>query len=163
MRKWDIRVKPFKPVIEFKVDTNFATTADIWVGDDSLLMATGHRGFNFEGAEVKLWDLRNFGTESVLFKFDKHEFSPESVRFLRDAGPKPLIVSASKDASLCVIDEKGELLSREKHLDSFACMEVLGSAPWDNNIKIIVAADIKQKILMYTYNTQTQELRPYNQ
>ena len=106
MRMWDSRVKPFKPVIEFKVDTNFATTADIWMSEGGAeLLATGHRGFNGEGCDVKLWDLRNFGEASTLITFDKHEFTPESVCFLRDTGDKPVIVSASKDCSINVIDE----------------------------------------------------------
>ena len=59
MRVFDIRRKPFKPVIEFKVDTNFATTCDLWSdGNEDRFLVTGHRGFNGAGAEVKLWDLR---------------------------------------------------------------------------------------------------------
>ena len=59
IRAFDTRVKPFKPVVEFKVDTNFATTCDLWSeGTQDKYMVTGHRGFNGEGADVKLWDLR---------------------------------------------------------------------------------------------------------
>jgi hypothetical protein len=58
MRLWDCRVKPFKPVVEFKLDTNFATTCDIWEdGASDLHVVTGHRGFNSQGCDVKLWDL----------------------------------------------------------------------------------------------------------
>jgi WD40 repeat protein len=62
LRLWDIRARPFKPQVEFKVGTNFATNCDImsFEGED-LYLATGHRGFNNEGAEIKLWDLRSFG------------------------------------------------------------------------------------------------------
>ena len=87
MRLWDIRLKLFKPAIEFKVGTNFATNCDIQT--DSLLsqdsyIVTGHRGFNNSGAEVKMWDLKAFGKneESLKFTYDKHKFSPEAVRFL---------------------------------------------------------------------------------
>ena len=59
LRMFDIRAKPFKPVVEVKVDTNFATTCDIWTeGSEDKYLVTGHRGFNDSGAEVKLWDLR---------------------------------------------------------------------------------------------------------
>ena len=59
LRAFDTRVKPFKPVVEFKVDTNFATTCDVWSeGNEDKYLVTGHRGFNGAGAEVKLWDLR---------------------------------------------------------------------------------------------------------
>ena len=61
LRIWDIRKKPFKPQVEIKVGTNFATNGDILHDDNSgVYLATGHRGFNNEGAEVKLWDLNNF-------------------------------------------------------------------------------------------------------
>lgn len=59
LRVFDTRVKPFKPTVEFKVDTNFATTCDVWSeGSEDKYLVTGHRGFNGAGAEVKLWDLR---------------------------------------------------------------------------------------------------------
>jgi hypothetical protein len=57
MRIWDVRALPFKPSIECKIGTNFATHADIIDVDGKSLLVTGHRGFNNEGAEVKLWDL----------------------------------------------------------------------------------------------------------
>ena len=53
------------------------------------------------------------------------------------------MISASKDTTLNVIDFEGQVLSSVKHNDGFACMEVLGSAPWDSKVKIIVAADLK--------------------
>jgi hypothetical protein len=73
MRVWDIREKPFKPSIEFKSGTNFATSADMWMPESGEeYLATGHRGFNGEGAEVKLWDLRNFSNESIIYEFKEH-------------------------------------------------------------------------------------------
>ena len=73
MRIWDIREKPFQPAIEFKSGTNFATSADIWSPEGNTeFLATGHRGFNNEGAEVKLWDLRNFSNETVVYEFKEH-------------------------------------------------------------------------------------------
>ena len=92
---FDIRVKPFKPVVEVKVDTNFATTCDIWTeGNEDKYLVTGHRGFNDSGAEVKLWDLRkvqkakNEGATANLtqFVYEGHSFSPESVRFIKPLG-----------------------------------------------------------------------------
>ncbi len=52
IRLWDVREKPFKPSIEAKVGTNFATTGDIREVNGKPMLATGHRGFNNEGAEV---------------------------------------------------------------------------------------------------------------
>lgn len=101
LRTWDIRDKPFKPAIEFKILTNFATNCDILnsKGNDKYLV-TGHRGFNNEGADVNLWDLRKFGPESIVFNYKHHSYTPESVRFIDN----DLIVSASKDAHIHLID-----------------------------------------------------------
>jgi len=82
LRLWDIKARPFKPAIEFKVGPNFATTCDILSceGED-LYLVTGHRGFNNQGADVKLWDLREFSQDNLVFSYTKHTFSPQSVRF----------------------------------------------------------------------------------
>eukprot|EP00347_Sterkiella_histriomuscorum_P012760 403367326 len=73
LRLWDIRSKPFKPQIEFKVGANFATTCDILSeGTDDKYLVTGHRGFNDVGADIKLWDLRNFSQESLKWTYTKH-------------------------------------------------------------------------------------------
>jgi hypothetical protein len=53
------------------------------------------------------------------------------------------MISASKDTTINVLDSEGEVLSSVKHNDGFACMEVLGTAPWNSAISIIVAADLK--------------------
>ena len=83
LRLWDIRARPFKPAIEFKVGSNFATTCDVlsFDGQDTKLV-TGHRGFNNAGADVKLWDLREFGEDKLLWTYPHHKFNPESVRFV---------------------------------------------------------------------------------
>ena len=49
------------------------------------------------GADVKLWDLRSFSEDKLLWTYPHHKFNPESVRFITYASPKPIIVSASKD------------------------------------------------------------------
>lgn len=71
LRLWDIKIKPFKPTIEVKIGTNFATTCDISTSENRALnIVTGHRGFNNEGAEIKLWDLRALNNDSVpLFTY----------------------------------------------------------------------------------------------
>jgi hypothetical protein len=63
-------------------------------GNDKTLLVTGHRGFNNEGAEVKLWDLSNFQASSEpVWTYTKHKFTPESVKFINE----DLILTASKD------------------------------------------------------------------
>ena len=88
MRVFDTRVKPFKPVVEFKVDTNFAVTCDVWSeGNEDRYLVTGHRGFNGEGADVKLWDLRKLlavegndavksSTQLTDYEYTGHQFTP---------------------------------------------------------------------------------------
>lgn len=118
LRLWDVRQKPFKPAIEIKVGTNFATNCDI--NDHNLV--TGHRGFNNEGAEVKLWDLRHFkSSEDVVFTYKEHKFSPESVRF----ASHDLIVSAAKDQTIHLIDMEGKQHDCFNHKSSFASMTIL--------------------------------------
>lgn len=73
---------------------NFATNCDIlsYEGED-LYLVTGHSGFNNSGSDIKLWDLRSFGRENLIYTYSKHQFTPVSVRFYGEE----LIVSASKD------------------------------------------------------------------
>ena len=143
LRTFDIRIKPFKPIVEFKVDTNFATTCDIWSqGNEDKFFVTGHRGFNGSGAEVKLWDLRKVlqaDREPVAFSltgfiYSGHQFTPESVRFVKPleggSAEQCTIISASKDATMQVIDEAGNSVSSERNTDGFACMDVLAMAPF---------------------------------
>lgn len=90
-------MKPFKPAVDFLIGSNFATTCDILKEEEDKYLVTGHRGFNNSGAEVKLWDLRSFSKENLLFSYDKHAYTPESTRFAHNSNNDPLILSASKD------------------------------------------------------------------
>jgi hypothetical protein len=92
IRIFDIRAKPFKPQLEVKVGTNFATTCDLFSTGE--LFSTGHRGFNGSGSDVMLWSLKKL--DEPLFTFTDHQFTPETVRFLDHN--KPTIASAAKDA-----------------------------------------------------------------
>ena len=127
LRQWDINSKPFKPSIELKVGSNFATNCDIL----EHLLVTGHRGFNNEGAEVKLWDLRNL--DKPVWTYSEHSFTPESVRFVSPS----LIASASKDKTVRLIDPTAaETLSVYTHDNAFSSMCVMDE-------KTLVAADVE--------------------
>ena len=80
-----------RPATEIKSGANFAVTCDIF---EYRLIATGHRGFNDSGSDVKHWDLNKL--DKPLSIFSKHQFTPESVRFLNYPS-EPVTVSASKD------------------------------------------------------------------
>mmetsp|Transcript_25026 Transcript_25026/g.24492 ORF Transcript_25026/g.24492 Transcript_25026/m.24492 type:complete len:102 (+) Transcript_25026:754-1059(+) len=101
-------MRPFKAAVEFKVGSNFATTCDILSceGED-LYLVTGHSGFNNEGSDVKLWDLRSFSSENLVFTYKQHTFSPQSVRFQSGMGTEEMIVSAGKDQMIHVINLEG--------------------------------------------------------
>ena len=179
IRAFDTRKKPFKPAVEFKVDTNFATTMDICSEDRYL--ATGHRGFDGAGCAVKLWDLRkvmaitasdNVTSEQLTeFEYSGHKFTPESVRFVKSlettSNPSSSgvnIISASKDATLQAIGSDGQSRSTERNSDGFACMDVLAKCPFgaNNNVdqsRIVVTADIKQRLQVYLYDESTSILR----
>jgi hypothetical protein len=130
-----------------KVGTNFATTCDLLPQTD--LFVTGHRGFNGSGSDVMLWNLKKLS--EPLFTFSDHQFTPESVRFLNHE--KPLIVSAAKDAVLHILSESGNSLATSSHETGFACMETLRTAhPKNENQRILVCADIRQKLLIYTFD-----------
>lgn len=87
MRIYDIRQRPLCVAQQVKVGSNFATTCDIFKDSDTSMIATGHRGFNADGSEVKLWDTRAF--TAAIGEFKGHSYSTESVRFLPGLGPDP--------------------------------------------------------------------------
>ena len=173
MRAFDTRAKPFKPIVEFKVDTNFATTCDIWSeGNEDKYIATGHRGFNGAGAEVKLWDLRKVlavtasdnVTSSALtnFVYDGHTFTPESVRFVKSLSDSAVdakmnILAASKDSTISAIDRDGNQVSRVRNSDGFACMDILADTPFitpgaSQRSRVVITADIKQHLQVYLFD-----------
>lgn len=74
LRLWDIRERPIRATMALTVGNNFATRCD--VSEDYIL--TAHRGFNAEGCEAKMWDIRN---EKHLMTFGNHKQSVESAVF----------------------------------------------------------------------------------
>ena len=88
LRVWDIREKQIWKSAVFKVGDNFATCCDS-SGD---LVATGHKGCNEDGCEVKLWDLRK---NEMIVSCKNHSQSVESVKFVNEK-----IVSCGKDGKI---------------------------------------------------------------
>ena len=74
LRLWDIRERPIRPAMSLTVGNNFATRCD--VSEDYIL--TAHRGFNAEGCEAKMWDIRQ---EKHLVTFSGHKQSVEGAVF----------------------------------------------------------------------------------
>lgn len=152
LRLWDVRAKPFKPSVDFKVGTNFATTCDILTEDGSdKYLATGHRGFNNEGADVKMWDLRKFGADSLVFNYTKHKFNPEAVRFITE----DLIITASKDQSMHLITLSGDQIDVMNHSESLISMGCVGP-------KYVVAADVKGGVSLYHFDKKRRHILSYD-
>ena len=86
----------------------------------------------------------------MVFTYNKHKFSPEAVRFIGD----DLIVSASKDQSIHLIDLEGNQKDVVKHTESFASMAVVGG-------KYVVAADVKANILLYLFDEKEKAITLY--
>ena len=74
LRLWDVRESPIRATMAVTVGNNFATRCD--VSEDLIL--TAHRGFNAEGCEAKMWDIRH---EKLLMTFSGHKQSVESAVF----------------------------------------------------------------------------------
>ena len=83
-----------------------------------------------------------------IWVFDKHEFTPETVRFL---GKSEVCLSASKDTSMRSLSvETGAQIASTKNQQAFACMDVLNKAPFAANKSVVVTADVKSNIMVYT-------------
>lgn len=97
VRVWDIRQSSQQPAFHMTGYVYFPLCMDIH--KDGFMMATGCRGFNFVGCEVKLWDLRN--TSKFLSEFKGHGQDVNSCKFLHD---DKVLLSASKDGSVIAWD-----------------------------------------------------------
>lgn len=89
LRIWDIRENnTLRPSEIISVGDNFATCCDV---DDNYIV-TGHRGFDVEGCEAKLWDRRKI---ALVHELKGHTEAVEGVKFI-DQG----IVTCGKDGKL---------------------------------------------------------------
>lgn len=103
LRIWDIREAPMKLSCITSVGDNFCTNCDI---KDNLI-ATGHRGFDSQGCETKLWDKRNL---SKLVDIRGHEQSVEGTLFINES-----LFTCSKDGKINRYNLKGEIIESWSH------------------------------------------------
>jgi WD40 repeat protein len=95
VRVWDVRQPSTSgkaPAMRIGGFVYFALCIDM--SSDGVHMATGCKGFNGVGCEVKLWDLRD--TSKPVREFQEHQQDVTACTFLDEAS----LVSCSKDGSL---------------------------------------------------------------
>jgi WD40 repeat protein len=95
---------------------------------------------------VKLWDLHSFGQENLVYTYSKHSYSPEAVRFIDE----DIILSASKDQSIHLIDLEGNQRDVIKHSESYNGLAVLKAGGQG----YFVASDVKSNIMLYQYDSK---------
>ena len=101
---------------------------------------------------MKLWDLRSFGPNNLLYTYKYHNFTPESVRFV----DIDLIASASKDQSIHLIDLEGNQVDSIKHYESFSCM-----TPLESSSNFIVTADVKSNVMIYAIDKAERQIKVF--
>ncbi|KAJ1458310.1 WD40-repeat-containing domain protein [Pelagophyceae sp. CCMP2097] len=99
LRIWDARAAT-KPAQTFVGYTYFPLCVD--VSPDNHLVATGSKGFNSQGGEVRIWDRRS--AAAPLVELTGHSQDCTGVCFLRDATSNLRVASVSKDSTIRVWD-----------------------------------------------------------
>lgn len=97
IRVWDTRAAQRTPAVHIKGYVYFPLS--ISLAPNGLYLATGCKGFEGVGCEVKLWDLRNTRQQIVDFKGHFHDVT--GCKFTADS---QRIVSASKDGTIFAWD-----------------------------------------------------------
>ena len=134
LRIWDVREDGLSPTAVVSVGDNFATCCDV---KDNYIV-TGHRGFDTEGCEAKLWDFRKAG---VVAEMTGHSEAVEGVRFVGEG-----IVTCGKDGKLIHYNMNGaaKYTWQQKNKKPFIVMERFKEG--------ILAGSIEPKIYYFSIN-----------
>lgn len=98
VRGWDVRLKARQPVLHLKGYVYFPLCMDL--DDSGNRLATGCKGFNGSGCEVKVWDLRK---AALCGGYQGHTQDVRACIFL--ASPSgTYLMSASSDGSVGIWD-----------------------------------------------------------
>ena len=110
-----------------RLGDNFAVSVD--VHKDGLLVATGHRGFNSSGCVVKLFDIRVLreGNANPLFEyaFSENVVGARWLYLPQRESTQEVIVAASANKAITLIDCDGGTVSQEYASDSFTALSPL--------------------------------------
>lgn len=134
LRIWDLRERKIMKSSVISVGDNFATCCDV-KGD---YIITGHRGFDSQGCEAKLWDRRK---NQELKAFKGHEQAVESVKFIGET-----VFSCGKDGKINQYSMDGSILDTWTHplAKPLVSMEVYK--------KGLIVANIDPKVMYFTVN-----------
>ena len=112
---------------QVRLGDNFAVSVD--VHKDGLLVATGHRGFNSSGCVVKLFDIRVLreGNANPLFEyaFSENVVGARWLYLPQRESTQEVIVAASANKAITLIDCDGGTVSQEYASDSFTALSPL--------------------------------------
>jgi WD40 repeat protein len=96
VRVWDSRVAAVVPSMHITGFVYFPLC--VALHDNGYLLATGCKGFDGNGCEMKLWDVRRVGGGPILSSRGVHRHDVTACAFTRDHN---YLLSASKDGSVC--------------------------------------------------------------
>ena len=127
------------PSAVVSVGDNFATCCDV----RGNYVVTGHRGFDMEGCEAKLWDFRKAG---VVLEMKGHSEAVEGVKFVGED-----IVTCGKDGKLIHYNRSGVARHTWQHKNKkpFVVMEGYKEG--------IIVGSIEPKIYYFTVDPFMQE------
>eukprot|EP01038_Epipyxis_sp_PR26KG_P004742 gene4742-6653_t len=118
IRTWDIRDSSRQPVVHITGYIYFPLCMDIH--DNGYLLATGCKGFNSVGCEVKLWDFRN--TSQAICDYKGHSQDVTGCKFSKQqlSNETGLLYSCSKDGTIFAWDWKATgNKTQDNVIDSF--------------------------------------------
>lgn len=140
LRVWDVRKDVISVQIAVGVGDNFANCCDF----EGNFVVTGHRGFDGNGCQVKLWDLRNIAYP--VFEMDEHEEAVQGVKFVFGN-----IVSCGKDGKIIVsgTDGKKKFCWEHQEKKPFCVMDKFNEG--------ILVGNIEPKISYFSVNPLIKE------
>ena len=134
LRIWDIRDDRINGSLSTSAGDNFATCCDV----KGFYCVTGHRGFDTEGCEAKLWDIRKM---EIVQNMIGHQEAVEGVKFVGNN-----IVTCGKDGKLISFGMDGKVNYTWEHKDrkQFIAMDSFKNG--------ILVASIEPKVYYFSIN-----------
>lgn len=157
IRVWDTRSISRQPSMHITGYVYFPLCIDISQSSNSLV-ATGSKGFNSCGCEVKLWDKRN--SNKPVREYTGHTQDVVRCMFIPDS---VYIISASKDGSIYVWDttsdsETAIVASLTDTGRYFTCLDI--TYRHSNECRFSVGS-IDGSISFYTFNSDSKIITLY--
>jgi WD40 repeat protein len=143
MRLWDIRESKVSLSTTVATGDNFATCLDFC--HDRGFVVTGHRGFNEDGCDSKVWDFRKIKEPLVVLR--EHSEAVQGVKFVDGK-----IVSCGKDGKIVVFNKRfqkeGEWV--QKNRKPFCCLDRFKGG--------VLAASVEPRVGFFKLEPLIQEM-----